>query len=84
MKFTSVLMTSLMLMMMSAPTMCMAAGQPTVNLGTTAGFAILLAPQLTNTGIRQLGSVGSDVGLSPGNVFIGKASVTMVGQFTHS
>ena len=79
-RFISVPLTVLMVLIMSAPTMCMAAGQPTVNLGTTSKFAILAGSTITNTGNTKInGSVGGDVGLSPGDVFTGKASVTMSG-----
>ena len=78
--FISVPLTILMVLIMAAPTVCMAAGQPTVNLGTTSKFAILAGSTISNTGNTIInGSVGGDVGLSPGDVFNGKASVTMSG-----
>jgi len=79
-RFISVILTLLMVIIMSAPTMCMAASQPTVKLGTISKFAVLAGSTITNTGTTIInGSVGGDVGLSPGNVFTGKSSVTMSG-----
>jgi len=66
----------------AAPMAGMAA-QPTVNLGTTAGFAILAGTTITNTGPTTIsGSVGGDVGLYPGTDFPGQADVTVSGA-TH-
>jgi len=80
MRFKSLLLTPLMILMMVAPITTMAA-QPTLNLGTTAGFAILAGSTITNTGTTTInGNVGGDVGLSPGTVFSGKESVTVSGS----
>lgn len=79
-RFISVLLTLLMVTIMSVPTLCMAASQPTVKLGTISKFAVLAGSTITNTGTTIInGSVGGDIGLSPGNVFTGKSSVTMSG-----
>jgi hypothetical protein len=79
-RFISVILTLLMVTIMSAPTMCMAASQPTVKLGTSSRFAVLAGSTITNTGTTIInGSVGGDVGLSPGNKFNGRSSVTMSG-----
>jgi len=75
----SLLLTLLLVVMMVVPTVSMAA-QPTVNLGTTSGFAVLAGSTITNTGTTTInGDVGGDVGLSPGTIFSGKNSVTMSG-----
>lgn len=70
------------------PITAMAAGQPTVNLGTTSTFAVLAGATITNTGTTTIngsaggnidGNVGGDVGLFPGNVFSGKTSTKISG-----
>lgn len=77
------LLTLILAVMMAVPAMSMAA-QPTVNLGTTASFAVLAGTTITNTGPTTLtGSAGNDVGVSPGSAFTGQASVTMVGGAVH-
>ena len=79
MKFISVLLALLLVVMMAAPTMTMAA-QPTVNLGTTSDFAVLAGSTITNTGTTTInGSVGGNVGLYPGTVFTGRADVSVSG-----
>jgi len=56
------------------------AAQPTVDLGTTSGFAVLAGSTITNTGPTTInGSTGGDVGLYPGTVFSGKDSATVSG-----
>jgi len=78
-RFMSLLLTLLLVVMMVVPTVSMAA-QPTVNLGTTSRFAVLAGSTITNTGTTTInGDVGGDVGLSPGTVFSGENSVTMSG-----
>ena len=79
MRFKSLLLITINGGMMAAPITTMAA-QPTLNLGTTAGFAVLAGSTITNTGTTTInGSVGGDVGLSPGTVFSGKESITVSG-----
>lgn len=81
-RFIPLQLTLLLVIMMALPimpTMSMAA-QPTVNLGTTSSFAVLAGSTITNTGTTIInGSTGGDVGLSPGNVFTGQASVSVSG-----
>lgn len=73
---------------MATPKITMAAGQPTVNLGTTSTFAVLAHETITNTGSTVIsgsaggnvdGKVGGDVGLYPGTVFTGKDIATISG-----
>ena len=83
MRLKSLLLTPLLISMMVVNTTVMAA-QPTVNLGTTSTFAVLAGSAITNTGTtiingRAGGNVGGDVGLSPGTVFTGKDSTTVIG-----
>jgi len=79
MKFISLLLTLFLVVMMTVPTTSMAA-QPTVNLGTTSGFAVLAGSTITNTGATTInGSVGGDIGLYPGTVFTGQANVSTSG-----
>lgn len=77
---------------MVAPTIASAAGQPTVNLGTTSTFAVLAGSTITNTGTTTIsgiaggnidGKVGGDVGLSPGTAFDGQTSVTIKDGAVH-
>ena len=91
MRFISVLIAPLLVVMMSTPTITMAATQPTVNLGTTSTFAVLAHETITNTGSTVIsgsaggnvdGKVGGDVGLYPGTIFTGKALATISGA-TH-
>jgi uncharacterized repeat protein (TIGR01451 family) len=51
------------------------AAEPTVNLGTTAGFAILAGTTITNTGPT---TITGDVGLHPGSAFV-DTGVTLIG-----
>jgi len=52
--------------------------QPPVNLGTTAGFAVLAGSTITNTGPTTVsGIVGANIGLSPGTSFTGQSSMTI-------
>jgi len=59
--------------MMAIPTITMAAPtQSTVNLGTTATFAVLAGSVITNTGTTTIGgSVGGNIGVSPGSAVTG-------------
>ena len=61
--------------LMAVPAMSLAA-QPTVNLGTTASYAVLAGQTITNTGAT---TVTGDIGLFPGTAFTGQASVTING-----
>ena len=48
------------------------AAEPTVNLGTTASFAVLAGESITNTGPTTIGgSVGGNIGVSPGTSVTG-------------
>lgn len=79
MRFVPLLIILLLVGTMAVPTISMAA-QPTVNLGTTAGFAVLAGSTITNTGTTTInGSVGGDIGLYPGTVFTGQGSVPEIG-----
>ena len=51
------------------------AAEATVNLGTTAGFAVLAGTTITNTGAT---TITGDVGLHPGSAFV-DAGVTLIG-----
>lgn len=71
---------------MAAPTITMAARQPTVNLGTTSTFAVLAGSTITNTGTTVIsgsnggnidGKVGGNIGLYPGTDFPGQTSITI-------
>jgi len=69
----------LMIMIMTVPTMSLAA-QPTVNLGSTSTYAVLAGSTITNTGTTVIkGSAGGDVGLFPGTAFTGSTSATVSG-----
>lgn len=52
------------------------AAQATVNLGSTASFAVLAGTTITNTGSTK---ITGDVGLYPGTAFPGQAGVTLNG-----
>jgi len=56
------------------------AAQPTVNLGTTSGFAVLAGTTITNTGATTIGgSAGGSLGLYPGTSIPGLAQITRSG-----
>lgn len=79
-RFLPLLLLSLLIIMMTMPSMGKAA-QPTVNLGTTATFAVLAGSTITNTGTTIInGSVGGNIGLFPGKAFPGQADVTLSGE----
>jgi len=82
-RFIPLLIAPLLIVMTSTPIRTLAA-QPTVNLGTTSGFAVLAGSGITNTGATTInGSVGGDIGLAPGSAFTGRddatGKVTMTG-----
>ncbi|HBP38637.1 MAG TPA: hypothetical protein DD640_07845 [Clostridiales bacterium] len=65
------LLLTLLLMIMAVPAAASAAEAP-VNLGSTAGFAVLAGTTITNTGPTTIGgSVGGDIGVSPGTAITG-------------
>ncbi|HEY5563188.1 MAG TPA: ice-binding family protein [Clostridiaceae bacterium] len=80
MRFISLLLTISMVGILATPIKSMAAPL-TVDLRTTiAGFAVLAGQTITNTGTTTIsGSVGANMGVSPGSAFTGKPSVTMSG-----
>src|SRR5665648_136391 len=82
MKTTSLLVVLLMVAVMAMPSVSLAA-QDTVNLGSTATCAVLAGSAITNTGTTEIkGSVGGDIGLSPGTAYTGGETVTVDGS-TH-
>lgn len=79
-KFMSLPLAILLVTMVVSPTTSMAS-QATVNLGTTAEYAVLAGSTITNTGTTTInGSVGGNIGLYPGTAFTGKESVTLSGS----
>jgi LPXTG-motif cell wall-anchored protein len=56
------------------------AAEPTVNLGTTASFAVLAGTTITNTGPTTIGgSTGGNIGVSPGTSITGFPPGTVEG-----
>ncbi|MDA3935337.1 MAG: ice-binding family protein [Actinomycetota bacterium] len=68
------LVAMMVMALVAVPATAMAA-EPTVNLGTTAGFAVLAGTTITNTGPT---TITGDVGLYPGSAFV-DADVTLIG-----
>jgi uncharacterized repeat protein (TIGR01451 family) len=69
-----------LVVMLAVPALSWAAGQSTVNLGTTSSFAVLAGETITNTGATTIGgSAGGNIGLYPGTSFTGSANVTHSG-----
>ena len=81
-RFISLILTLLLVVMMAVPTISMAA-QKKVELGTTSSFAVLAYTTITNTGPTTISGSspegGGNVGLHPGTKFTGQADVTMTG-----
>lgn len=68
------LLAMMVLTLIAVPALALAA-EPTVNLGTTAGFAVLGGTTITNTGPT---TITGDVGLHPGSAFV-DTGVTLIG-----
>ncbi len=78
-RFMPLLLILLLILVMTAPTMILAA-EPTVNLGSTSDYAVLAGSTITNTGTTVInGSGGGNVGLYPGTIFTGETSATISG-----
>ncbi len=79
MKFVSLVVTVAVLVMATVPILSIAA-QPTVSLGSTAGYAVLAGSTITNIGTTTInGDVGGDVGLYPGTSFTGQETISVSG-----
>ncbi|MDO9556690.1 MAG: ice-binding family protein [Coriobacteriia bacterium] len=65
----------MVLALVAVPPATAMAAEPTVNLGTTADFAILAGTTITNTGST---TITGDVGLYPGSAFV-DTGVTLIG-----
>ena len=65
--------------LLAGPNLVMAA-QPSVNLGTTASYAVLAGSAITNTGTTIInGDVGGDIGIFPGSAYTGSGTVQLSG-----
>lgn len=79
MKFVSLFVTLVVLVMVTVPILSRAA-QPTVNLGSTAEYAILAGSTITNIGTTTInGDVGGEIGLYPGTSFTGQETISVSG-----
>lgn len=83
-KSTPVVAVMAIIAAMLLPTLSVAAVQSTVNLGSTASFAVLAGSAITNTGATGIeGTAGADIGLSPGSAYTGGETVTLTGGAVH-
>lgn len=83
-KSTPVVAVMAIIAAMLLPTLSVAAVQSTVNLGSTATFAVLAGSAITNTGATGIeGTAGGDVGLFPGTAYTGGETVTLTGGAIH-
>jgi uncharacterized repeat protein (TIGR01451 family) len=74
-RLTPLLLALSLSLMMAMPATSMAA-EPTVDLGSTASFAILAGETITNTGPT---TINGDVGVHPGSAFTGQGEATING-----
>ena len=59
--------------------------EATVNLGTAADYAVLAGETITNTGTTTIGgSVGGNIGVSPGSSITGFPSVILTDGVAHA
>lgn len=72
----SLLLALTLLVLIAVPTVGVAA-EPTVNLGTTASYAVLAGSTITNTGPTV---ITGDVGLYPGSAITGEDEITRNGE----
>lgn len=80
MRILPLLLVALLVVMMTAPTAGIAAGQPTVGLGSTSTYAVLAGSGITNTGPTIInGDAGGDVGSDPTGTFTGQDQATISG-----
>ncbi len=75
MPFTTLLLALALSVMVAVPATSMAA-EPTVDLGSTASFAILAGQTITNTNPT---TINGDVGVHPGSTFPGQDEATING-----
>ncbi len=78
-RILSLSLSFILVALLAGPNFIMAA-QPTVNLGTTASYAVLAGSAITNTGTTIInGDVGGDIGLFPGTAYTGGGTVQLSG-----